>query len=134
MYNDDRDFIGVSKTRLKSPVSDITAFVPGVMPAFVPVALFRLRALVSSGLCLVYGSRRRYSAILDGHTVFRIGAELQATYRVRLQRYSTITEIEDCSTPHEIPGFVSDMDPNGDDMGRIGLMDGKPARKDKLYR
>ncbi|KAI4949290.1 hypothetical protein J4E91_005028 [Alternaria rosae] len=139
MYNDGRDFIGVNKTRLKSHVPDLTAFVagaviePGVMPAAVPVALFGLWALISSGLCLVYGFRRRWSAILDGHTVFRLGAELQQTDRVRLQRYSTIAEIEECEALHEIPGFVSDMEPK-DDVGRIGLMDGKPARKDKLYQ
>ena len=139
MYNDGLDFIGVNKTRLKSHVPDLTAFVagtviePGVMPAAVPVALFGLWALISSGLCLVYGFRRRWSAILDGHTVFRLGAELQQTYRTRLQRFSTIADIEECEALHEIPGFVADMDPD-DDVGRIGLMDGKPARKDKLYR
>ncbi|KAI4650953.1 hypothetical protein J4E93_003310 [Alternaria ventricosa] len=139
MYNDGQDFISENGTRLKSHVPDLTAFVagtviePGVMPAAVPVALFGLWALISSGLCLVYGFRRRWSAILDGHTVFRLGAELQQTYRARLQLYSTIADIEECETLHEIPGFVADMDPD-DDVGRIGLMDGKPARKDKLYR
>lgn len=103
------------------------------MPAAVPVALFGLWALISSGLCLVHGFRRRWSAILDGHTVFRLGAELRQTDRVRLQRYSTIAEIEECEALHEIPGFVSDMEPN-DDVGRMGLIDGKPARKDKLYQ
>jgi hypothetical protein len=139
MYNDGRDFIGLNKTRLKSHVPDITAFVPGtviepgVMPAVVPVALFGLWALISSGLCLVYGFRRRWSAILDGHTIFRLGAGLQETYRAKLQQYSTIAEIEECAALHDIPGFVSDMDFN-EDVGRIGLVDGKPARKDKLYR
>ncbi|KAI4635557.1 uncharacterized protein J4E87_000509 [Alternaria ethzedia] len=139
MYNDGRDFIGINRTGLKSHVPDLTAFVagtviePGVMPAAVPVALFGLWALISSGLCLIYGFRRRWSAILDGHTVFRLGAELQQTYRARMQRYSTIADVEECEALHEIPGFVADMEPN-DDVGRIGLMDGKPARKDKLYR
>ena len=139
MYNDGRDFIGVNGTRLKSHVPNLTTLVagtviePGVMPAAVPVALFGLWALISSGLCLVYGFRRRWSAILDGHTVFRLGAELQQTYRTRLQRYSTIADIEECEALHEIPGFIADMDPD-DDVGRIGLMDGKPARKDKPYR
>ena len=139
MYNDGRDFIGLNKTRLKSHVPDITAFIadtviePGVMPAVVPVALFGLWALISSGLCLVYGFRRRWSAILDGHTVFRLGVGLQEAYRAKLQQYSTIGEIEECSTLHEIPGFVSGMDFN-DNVGEIGLVDGKPARKDKLYQ
>ena len=139
MYNDGQDFVGVNGTRLKSHVPDLTAFIagtviePGVMPAAVPVALFGLWALISSGLCIVYGFRRRWSAILDGHTVFRLGAELQQTYRARMQQYSTIAEIEECEALHEIPGFVADMDPD-DDVGRIGLMDGKPARKDKFYR
>ena len=44
-----------------------------------------------------------------------------------------IAEIEECEALHEIPGFVADMDPD-DDVWRIGLMDGKPARKDKFYR
>ncbi|KAI4664254.1 uncharacterized protein J4E79_003756 [Alternaria viburni] len=139
MYNNGQDFIGVNKTRLKSHVPDLTAFItgtviePGVMPAAVPVALFGLWALISSGLCLIYGFRRRWSAILDGHTVFRLGAELQQTYRTRLQRCSTIADVEECEALHEIPGFVADMEPDND-VGRIGLMDGKPARKDKFYR
>ncbi|KAI4678489.1 uncharacterized protein J4E84_008745 [Alternaria hordeiaustralica] len=139
MYNDGRDFIAVNGTHLESHVPDLTAFVagtviePGVMPAAVPVALFGLWALISSGLCLLYGFRRRWSAILDGHTVFRLGAELQQTYRAKLQRYSTIADIEECEALHKIPGFVADMDAD-DDVGRIGLMDGKPARKDKFYR
>ena len=139
MYNDGQDFISENGTRLKSHIPDLTAFVagtviePGVMPAAVPVALFGLWALISSGLCLVYGFRRRWSAILDGHTVFGLGAELQQTYRAKLQRSSTIADIEECEALHEIPGFVADMDPD-DDVGRVGLMDGKPARKDKLYR
>jgi hypothetical protein len=139
MYNDGRDFIGLNETRLKSHVPDITAFIagtviePGFMPTVVPVALFGLWALISSGLCLVYGFRRRWSAIFDGHTVFRLGAGLQEAYRAKLQQYSTIGEIEECSTLHEIPGFVSDMDFN-DNVGKIGLVDGKPARKDKLYQ
>ncbi|KAF1357278.1 hypothetical protein EJ07DRAFT_167746 [Lizonia empirigonia] len=110
MYNDGRDFIGINGTRLKSHVPDITAFVagtviePGIMPASVPIALFGLWALISSGLCLVYRFRRRCSAILDGHTVFRLGAGLQETYRAKLQRHSTIAEIEEFAALHEIPG------------------------------
>lgn len=139
MYNQGRDFIGLNNTRLKAHFPDITAFAsgtiiePGVMPAIVPVALFGLWALISSGLCLFYGFRRRWSATLDGHTVFRLGVELPETYRTKLQRHDTISEIEECTALHELPGFVSDMDFN-EDVGRIGLMEGKPARKDKFYR
>jgi hypothetical protein len=138
MYNDGRDFIAINGTRLKSHVPGLTAFVAGtviesgVMPATVPVALFGLWALISSGLCLVYGFRRRWSVILDRHTVFRLGVDLQDSYRVKLQRHSTVAEIEECSALHEIPGFVSDVDFNAD-VGRIGLVEGKAARKDKFY-
>jgi hypothetical protein len=139
MYNDGRDFIGINSARLKSHVPDITAFVSGtvigrgVMPAIIPVVLFGLWAFISSGLCLVYGFRRRWSAILDGHTVFKLGVHLHETYRAKLQQHSTITEIEDCHALHEIPGFVSDVGFDSN-VGSIGLMEGKAARKDKLYR
>lgn len=42
-------------------------------------------------------------------------------------------EIEECSALHEIPGFVGDTDFNSDP-GRIGLVEGKPVNKNKLYR
>jgi hypothetical protein len=42
--------------------------------------------------------------------VFRLGVELPETYRTKLQRHDTISEIEECTALHELPGFVSDMD------------------------
>lgn len=139
MYNTGRDFLGPDGSGLKSLNPNVTTFVagtvitPGVMPASVPVALFGLWALISSAVCLIYGFRQRWSAILDGHTVFRLGAELQESDRAKLRQHSTIAEIEECSALHEIPGFVGDVDFNSD-VGSIGLVEGKPADKNKLYR
>jgi hypothetical protein len=117
MYNDGRDFVGADGSRIRKLSPSVTAFIagtvitPGVMPASIPVTLFGLWALITSSLCLVYGFRRRWSEILDGHTVFRLGVELEDTHKTKLQMHSTAAEIEECSALHEIPGFLSDMDP-----------------------
>jgi hypothetical protein len=143
MYNNGRDFVGPDGGRLKKENGNVTAFVPGtvitsnVIPASIPIALFCLWAFISSGLCLVYGFRRRWTAILDGHTVFRLGVELKDTYKAKLQQYSTLTEIEECVALHEVPGFVGDIDHSNPE-GMIGLVDGQTdevfARKKKFYR
>ncbi|OAL47005.1 hypothetical protein IQ07DRAFT_647277 [Pyrenochaeta sp. DS3sAY3a] len=143
MYNNGRDFVGADGSRLRTLNPNVTAFTAGtvitsgVMPASIPVALFGLWALISSALCLIYGFRRRWSAILDGHTVFRLGVELSEVYKTELQQHSTVAEIEECSALHAIPGLIGDIDYRSA-VGRIGLVDGKVneviARKDKLYR
>lgn len=142
MYNDGRDFIGADGSRLRKFNRNVTAFVaatvitPGVIPASVPVVLFGLWALISSALCLVYGFRRRWSATLDGHTVFRLGVELRENYRAKIQQDPTVAEIEECPALHEVPGFVGDMD-HDRSVGRIGLVDGQlskaAAQRRKFY-
>ena len=108
MYNNRRDCVWPDGGRLKKENGNVTDFVPGtvitsnVIPATIPIALFGLWALISSGLCLVYGFRRRWTAILDGHTVFRLGVELKDIYKAKLQQYSTLAEIEECTALHEV--------------------------------
>lgn len=143
MYNDGRDFVGPDGGRLKKDNGNVTSFVAGtvitrnVIPASVPIALFGIWAFISSGVCLVYGFRRRWSAILDGHTVFRLGVELKDGHKAKLQQHSTLAEIDECIALHEVPGFVGDVD-HSNHAGRIGLVDGRTdevfAKKKRFYR
>ncbi|XP_014552916.1 hypothetical protein COCVIDRAFT_109036 [Bipolaris victoriae FI3] len=138
MYNDGRDFIAPDGSRLVKTNPNMTAFTAGtvitgnVMPAIIPIALFGFWAVTSSALCLVYGFRRRWSAMLDGHTVFRLGVELKDGYKAKFMKHSSLAEIEECSALHEIPGFVGDVQPRHR-LGRIGLVEGEAADKDKYY-
>lgn len=138
MYNDGRDFIAPDGSRLVKTNPNMTAFTAGtvitgnVMPAIIPIALFGFWAVTSSALCLVYGFRRRWSAMLDGHTVFRLGVELKDGYKAKFMKHSSLAEIEECSALHEIPGFVGDVQPKHR-LGRIGLVEGEAADKDKYY-
>ncbi|KAF3035091.1 hypothetical protein E8E12_002267 [Didymella heteroderae] len=102
MYNDGRDFIAADGSRVRTSNPNVTAFAagrvitPGVMPPGIPVALFAFWALITSSLCLLYGTRRRWSAVLDTATVLKLGAEL------------------------EIPGFGGEVD-RSEASGRVGL-------------
>ena len=53
-----------------------TVITRGVIRAEIPIALFGVWAVAGSLLGLVYGFRRRWSAMLDGYTMFRLGADL----------------------------------------------------------
>lgn len=111
MYNNGRDFVGPDGGRLKIINANVTTFSAGmvitgnVIPASIPIALFGFWTVITSGLCLVYGFRRRWSAILDGHTVFRLGVELGDSYKAKLQQHSTLAEIDECVALQEVPGF-----------------------------
>lgn len=99
MYNDGRDFVAADGSRVRMSNPNATAFVPGrvitpgVMPPAIPIALFAFWTLITSTLCLLYGMRPRWSAVLDTNMVWRLGAEL------------------------EVPGFGIHLDP----LGRVGL-------------
>ncbi|KAF2824405.1 hypothetical protein CC86DRAFT_371750 [Ophiobolus disseminans] len=104
---------------------------PGVMPSLVPLALFCIWALISSALGVLYGFRRRWTETLDGHTMFRMGAELADHDRRELLRTSNILK-EDCVALDDIPGLVGDTKPEIW-LGRIGLVKKVKADKKKLY-
>lgn len=69
--------------------------------------------------------------------MFRLGVELKDIYKAKLQQYSTLAEIEECTTLHEVPGFLGDVDHSNPE-GMIGLVNGQMdevfARKKKFYR
>lgn len=109
-----------------------TVIKPGVVSAIVPLGLFCVWALVSSTLGLMYGFRRRWTETLDGHTMFRMGAELSEHARRELLETSNTGKKEDDKALNNIPGLVGDSKP---DMfvGRIGLVASEKARKNKIY-
>ncbi|KAF2028774.1 hypothetical protein EK21DRAFT_101653 [Setomelanomma holmii] len=109
-----------------------TVITQGVMPAAIPVVLFVAWALVASVLGVLYGFRRRWSAILDGYAMFRLGADLSADEKARFAACSNTLEVEECEGLGGVPGLVGDV--TGEMwLGRIGLVRGPRAEKGKMY-
>ncbi|KAJ4349101.1 hypothetical protein N0V95_004882 [Ascochyta clinopodiicola] len=139
MYNGRQGFTARDGTHVTLLNPNITSFVSGtvikqgVVPAGVPVALFFLWALISITLCVRYGFRKRWSAILDGHTLFILGVELEEGDKLKVHKYSSTAEAEECLALSEIPGLVGDMQPSFA-IGRIGLVETSVAAKNKLYQ
>lgn len=139
MYNGGQGFTARDGSQVTLLNPNITSFVAGTvikqgaMPASVPLALFSLWAIVGTTLCLSYGCRKRWSDILDGHTLFRIGVNLAASDKEKIEMYSSAEEVEACLALNEVPALVGDAAPN-DAVGRIGLVRTSVAAKDKLYR
>jgi hypothetical protein len=139
MYNGEQAYTTQNGSQLTFLSPNATEFQsgqvikPGVMPAIIPLALFGIWALVSSALGIVYGFRRRWTETLDGHTMFRIGAELTDHHRRELLKTTNIVvKKEDCVALDDIPGLVGDTKPEIWP-GRIGLVKEGRADKKKLY-
>lgn len=138
MYNGGQGFTARDGSHVTFLDPNITSFVPGtvikqgVMSAGLPVALFSFWTLMSTSLCIVYGFRRRWSAILDGHTLFRLGVSLKASHRQAIQETSSAADVEECHILNNVPGLVGDMDPDSN-VGRIALVMDSVADKRKLY-
>jgi hypothetical protein len=139
MYNGGQGFTTHNGSHVTSFNPNITSFVAstvltaGKLPPSIPVALFAVWALLSSALCLIYGFRQRWSAIVDGHTVFRLGVGLDEESRLAIQKHAITDEIEDCTALNSVPGLVGDTNPAGA-VGSIGLVERAVADKKKLYR
>jgi hypothetical protein len=139
MYNGGQGFTAEDGSHVSVFNPNITSFVAGtvikrgVMPVGPPLALFFLWALISTTLCAIYGFRKRWSAILDGHTLFRLGVNLEENERQAIQRYSSAAEIEDCHALNDVPALVGDLEPSNG-TGKIGLVKTNVAAKDKLYQ
>ena len=139
MYNGGQGFTALDGSHVTSFNPNITSFVAGavltagkVAPS-IPVALFAVWALLSSSLCLIYGFRKRWTAIVDGHTVFRLAVGLDEGSRLSIQKHAITDEIEECTALNAVPGLVGDTNPTGT-VGRIGLVERAVADKKKLYR
>ncbi|KAH7080668.1 hypothetical protein FB567DRAFT_109727 [Paraphoma chrysanthemicola] len=109
-----------------------TVITRGVMPAAIPVGLFVAWALVASVLGMLYGFRRRWSAILDGYAMFRLGTEVDDGVKRRVGKWSNTLEVEECEGLREVPGLVGDVKSELA-IGRIGLVWSHRAEKGKLY-
>lgn len=139
MYNGGQGFTARDGSHVTLTNPNVTSFVSGtvikrgVMPVGLPLALFFLWALISTTICIMYGFRKRWSAILDGHTLFRLGVNLEENEKREIQKYSSVAEIEDCHAMNDVPALVGDMDP-GNRIGRIGLVKANLAVKDKMYQ
>lgn len=101
----------------------------GIVPPLVPAIWLSLWAFICSLIGLAYGFRRRWSAALDGYTLFRFGADLGGEVR----DLSSVGAFEECERLWDLPGFVGDAR-EGDAVGYISLVRGdEVADKGKLY-
>jgi hypothetical protein len=138
MYNGGRAVTTLNGSQITFTNPNATEFTygtvikPGVMPAIVPLSFFCLWALITSTLSLVYGFRRRWAETLDGHTMFRLGAEIAAQQRKELLKTSNIIRDEDDAVLEDIPALVGDTKPEFRP-GRIGLVKDAKADKKKRY-
>ncbi|KAF2726969.1 hypothetical protein EJ04DRAFT_570794 [Polyplosphaeria fusca] len=139
MYNGGQGFTALDGSHVKSVNPNITEFVqgtvlkPGVVPASLPITLFFIWALVGPTLTIMYGFRRRWTAVLDGYSLFRIGVDLPYEYRERIAANTNTGEVEECHELNNLPGLVGDMKPH-DQVGHVGLVERSPAPKEKSYR
>lgn len=139
MYNGGQGFTSADGSHIGFQNPNVTEFVSGlvlkrgVVPAEIPIALFAAWALFGPLMGIMYGFRRRWSAILDGYTMFRLGADLSDEVRARFAGYTHTLEVEDCVGLEQVPGLVGDVKVESR-VGRIGLVDRSGvARKAKLY-
>jgi hypothetical protein len=138
MYNGGQGFTSYDGSHISFQNPNITEFVSGtvisqgVMPAAIPIILFLAWALVGSVLGVVYGFRRRWSAILDGYAMFRLGADLPDDVKKRFNDHSNTLEVDECHGLSGVPGLVGDVKPEMW-LGRIGLVEGSVANKGKMY-
>ncbi|KAH7081825.1 hypothetical protein BKA63DRAFT_463289 [Paraphoma chrysanthemicola] len=134
MYNGGQGFTTRDGSHIGFHNPNVTEFVAGtvitrgVMPAAIPVVLFVAWALVASVLGMLYGFRRRWSAILDGYAMFRLGGGGKR----RVGMWSNTLEVEECEGLREVPGLVGDVKSELA-IGRIGLVRSQKAEKGKLF-
>jgi hypothetical protein len=138
MYNGGQGFTSGDGSHIGFQNPNVTEFVPGtvitrgVMPVEIPIVLFIAWALVASVLGIMYGFRRRWSATLDGYTMFRLGADLPGDVKRRFADYSNTLEVDECHGLNGVPGLVGDSKPEMW-LGRIGLVNDSFATKGKMY-
>jgi hypothetical protein len=138
VFNGGQGFTALDGSHAVSHNENITAFragtviSAGVLSPYGPVALSGVWATLSAGLCITYGFRRRWTAILDGHTLFRLGVGLDEQQRLTVLAGASTAEIEDCVALKPVPGMVGDVDSNGV-VGKIGLTEGRGEDKGKRY-
>lgn len=101
----------------------------GIMPPLIPAVWLSVWAFVCTLLGLAYGFRRRWSAALDGYSLFRLGAD----FADELRDMSSTGDFEECERLWDLPGFVGDAR-RDESVGYISLVsrDGVADAK-KLY-
>lgn len=101
----------------------------GIVPPLIPAIWLSVWAFVCTLLGLAYGFRRRWSAALDGYSLFRLGAD----FADELRDLTSTGDFEDCERLWDLPGFVGDAR-KGESVGYISLVlrDGVADTK-KLY-
>ncbi|SPO07638.1 uncharacterized protein DNG_10333 [Cephalotrichum gorgonifer] len=101
----------------------------GVMPPIIPVIWLSVWALVCLLMGLSYGFRRRWSASLDGYSLFRFGAD----FADEVGDLPSVEAFEECERLWDMPGFVGDSRA-GESTGYISLVSReKVADRGKLY-
>lgn len=138
MFNGGQGFTNLDGSQTTFANPNVTEFLPGtvltngIVPPEVAAILFLLWSLAVSLLCALYGFRRRWSATLDGYSLFRFGADISEAGKNRILAFSNTREAEECDALHRLPGFVGDKRPQAW-IGHVALVDGVPAVKSKRY-
>lgn len=105
---------------------------PGPVPAELAAVLFLIWCTVSMALGLRYGFGRRWSASLDGYSLFRFGADLADRLAVG-SRISSVRPFDECEKLLELPGLVGDSRTETD-VGHVSLVESSNlADSRKLY-
>ena len=101
----------------------------GIIPPIIPAVWLGTWAFVCALLGFRYGFLRRWSASLDGFSLFRLGAD----FADELRELSSTGAFEECERLWDLPGFVGDAK-RGYDVGYISLVSkDEVAEKGRLY-
>ncbi|KAL3952469.1 hypothetical protein ACCO45_012412 [Purpureocillium lilacinum] len=104
----------------------------GRVPAEVAAVLFLVWAAGCLALGLGYGFRRRWSATLDGYSLFRFGADLADELR-GAPGFSSVAPFDQCNKLSRLPGLVGDSAVEFD-VGHVGLVESSNvANPRKVY-
>jgi len=104
----------------------------GRVPAEVAAVLFLVWAAGCLALGLGYGFRRRWSATLDGYSLFRFGADLADELR-GAPGFSSVAPFDQCNKLSRLPGLVGDSAVEFD-VGHVGLVESSSvANPGKFY-
>lgn len=89
--------------------------------------------LMGTSFCTIYGVRKWWSAILDGHKLCRLSIGLKASYRQAIEEISSAAEIQNSHVFDNLQGLVGYMYP-GESVRKIGCGGGQHGSEAQIIR